>query len=153
MADFRLRRDADHWFRHIGDEKPFSTKFDVYYLCFILGLAAGRRSSPTTGSSDAPGFVDSFTREHKPHERLIAGIVLIEHLKHMGLSIEDRRDVNRIVAEIFGSEGLSSDGVALLNQYASGGFDFLLERYGNEPPRSIEEFLPRFVNLISAIDT
>ena len=149
MADFRLRKDTEAWFKHIAGKPPLETKFDLYYLCMLLGIVTRRTSLAT----DAPGFVDNFVESYRPQSLLIMGLALLAELKAIGCELDERDEVRRQLARLVGPGGVSNDGVAVLNGYASGGFDYLQERYGDLPPYSAEAFLPAFVELLTgAVD-
>ena len=151
MPDFRLRKDAENWFKHIAEEPPLTTKFDLYYLCLMLGLAARRASDPVKSGTSAPGFVDQFVREYKGQERLILGLLLRAELAGPGYEPDERDEVRQTLAGLVEGNGLSDKGVSRLNEYASGGFDALQERYGDVAPYSTEEFLPRYVGLLREV--
>lgn len=144
MADFRFPKQADHWFRKISKIEPFNTKFDRYYLCVLLGLAGRRDSNP----GDAPGFVDNVVDDYIPQKLLLVGLLLRAELRHYGIELEDRDDVRSSLAKLVGPSGLTAHGVSRLNAYASGGFDLLVERYGDAQPWSVEEFLPKYVEIL-----
>jgi len=144
MADFRLKRQVDRWFGRIGDKEPFKTKFDRYYLCVLLGLAARRESDP----EDAPGFVDSFVDDYKAQQLLLVGLLLRAELVHFGIELDDRDDVRKNLGRLVGPSGLTTHGVNRLNAYASGGFDLLVQQYGDVQPFTPEEFLPRYVRIL-----
>lgn len=144
MAEFRFRRQADHWFKHIGEKEPFKTKFDRYYLCVLLGLAGRRESNPM----DAPGFIDYFVDDYARQKLLLVGLLLRVELAHFGIELEDRDDVRDSLDRLVGPSGLTAHGVSRLNAYASGGFDLLIEQYGEAQPYTPEEFLPRYVEIL-----
>ena len=147
MADFRLRADAEGWFKHISKQSPFTTKFDTYYLCLLLGLACRRHSNPSD-AGDAPGFVSEFTSEYRMHQLSLVGLLLIAELTRFGTGPRDRVEVRRLLSDLVEPGGLSAEGVARLNEYASGGFDHLQEVYGDIKPMAPEEFLPRFADIL-----
>lgn len=149
-AEFRFRKQAEQWFKHIAENDPFRTKFDRYYLCLLLGLA-GRRESNPSESDEAPGFVDYFIEDYEQQQLLIVGLLLRAELEHFGIELDDRDDVRKKLEQLIGSKGLTRHGVARLNAYASGGFDLLVERYGEAQPRSVEEFLPRYVEVLHEV--
>jgi hypothetical protein len=71
-------------------------------------------------------------------------------LASLAIEPTDRASVNRVVNDIAGPGGLTSQGAALMNSYASGGFDLLLEEYREDEPRTVEEFLPRYLLILDA---
>jgi len=149
MPDFRLREDCRRWFGHISKRTPFSTLFDSYYLCFLLGVAARHTSNPSKGA-EAHAFVATFPRPYDQQQRLLIGLMIDAELVRLGIEPTDRASVNRIVNEIAGPGGLTSQGAARMNNYASGGFDLLIEEYREDEPRTAAEFLPRYLRILDA---
>lgn len=147
MADFRLRKQAQSWFKHIADTHPFKYKFDIFYLCLLLGVSARRSSKPTDGDS-APGFVDEFVGEYKTQSMIIIALLLRLEIARMGIELDDRAGVRGVLSEFLGIADVNSAGVNRLNEYASGGFDVLQEKYGDEAPRTPEEFFPRYLEIL-----
>jgi hypothetical protein len=148
MADFRLRTDTTEWFAHIERKPPLRTLFDLYYLCALLGIASRRRSDPRD-SGNAPVFVQHVIDEYRPQELLIAGLLLRAELAHYGYDLSDREAVQAQLASLVGPGGISDQGAETLNQYASGGFDLLQERYGEAKPETTAQFLPKYVELLA----
>ena len=146
---FRLSPGVEQWFSHLDGKAPFRTKFDLYYLCLMLGLASGRRADPA-----GPDFIDYFVDTYKSSQRLIAGLLTVAELKKLGIDMEDKAAVRKVIAELFdpaAPTGLSDEGIKSLNRYASGGFAHLTEAV--EKPHHAEAFLPEYHQLLqSAID-
>ena len=143
---FRLSPGAEQWFSHLDGKPPFRTKFDLYYLCVMLGLAIGRKADST-----GPEFIDYFVDTYKASQRLIAGLLTIAELKKLGINMEDKAAVRKVIAEIFdpnGPTGLSDEGMKILNRYASGGFAYLSESV--EKPHHPEAFLPEYHQVLHA---
>jgi hypothetical protein len=153
MADFRLREDADEFFRHIQTTAPFRTKWDVYHLCAMVGLFGQRSSDPTEEGIAAPVFVQYMIDEYKPIELILVALILLAQMARVGYRIEDRQEIQQLLAQLIDprASALGQEGVTLLNRYASGGFDLLVERYGDVPPRVPEEFLTRYVSILDEV--
>ncbi len=142
---FRMRSDVDDWFRHISKREPIQTKFDLYYLCLLIGLASGRSDRPT----NAGEFVDDFVKDYKPMQRLIIGLMLVAELNRLGIDLSERGEVQRQISRYLDPNNpanLTEEGFNRLNAYASGGFNYLVERHADKP-RNIEEFLQIYVQL------
>ncbi len=137
MADFRMRKDAEQWFKHIASKPPLKTKFDLYYCCLMLGLAAKRKSRPS--DAGAAGFVDHIPEDFKPVQELIVGLLLRAEIESMGVALTERDEVRRMLAELVGTNGLSADGVSRMNEYSSGGFEALADSM--DEPRTVPEFM------------
>jgi hypothetical protein len=72
-------------------------------------------------------------------------------LSRLGVDLADRVSVNRVVSEVASTSGLTADGARRMDGYASGGFDLLLETYDDDEPRSLEEFLPRYLRIWASV--
>lgn len=152
MADFRIRSDCRTWFQRVLNNSEFRLLlFDPYYLCFLVGVAAGRKSSPTEGGTEATAFVDTFPRPYDQQQRLLLGLMLSAELRRAGVDVTDRSSVNDIVNSLAGPGGLNAAGVATMNEYASGGFDVLITRYEGEEPWNLEEFMPRYLRILDEV--
>lgn len=148
MPDFRIRSDCRTWFQRLLDRSELKLLFDPYYLCFLIGVAAGHRTNPTEGRIDAPAFVDTFPRPYDQQQRLLLGLMLAAELRRADIDVADRASVNEIVNGLAGSGGLNAAGATVMNAYASGGFDVLIARYEGEEPWNLDEFLPRYLRIL-----
>jgi len=141
-----MRPEVDDWFRHISKQEPLQTKFDLYYLCLLLGLASGRSDKPTSATE----FVDDFVRDYKPMQRLIIGLMLVTELSRLGVDLAERGEVQIQIARYLDPNSpadLTEEGFNRLNAYASGGFNYIVEQLGDKP-RNIEEFLQIYVKML-----
>jgi hypothetical protein len=143
MAYFRLRSDAEKWFKKV-DKGP---KFDIYYYCALVGLMARRRNEPAGEASK--DVVDYFISDFKPYKNLIIGLVIIAELQKARIDLTEKSAVREVISRIVapGETGLTDNGVKLLNQYASGGYDYLIET-GALKPETREEFMLSYANII-----
>jgi hypothetical protein len=153
MPDFRIRSDCRTWFQKLLRNSDFKLLFDPYYFCFLIGVAAGRRSSPTEGGIDAAAFVDTFPRPYDQQQRLMLGVMLAAELRRAGIDVTDRPSVNEIVNGLAGAGGINAAGVYVMNEYASGGFDELITRYEGEGPWNLDEFMPRYLRILDDVMT
>lgn len=136
---FRLKNEVEEWFRYIADKPPFKTKFDLYYLCLMLGIATGRMDT----LANAQEFVDSFVADYRPMQRIIIALFLISELHRMGLEITEREEVHGLLNRYIDSASpanLTEEGFAHMNQYASGGYLYLVEKL-QDKPHQVEDFL------------
>lgn len=146
---FRLRQDVESWFKHIKDEKPIKTMFDRYYLCFILGLAADRRSTPEKMCVKVSDIIDYFITEYRPYQRLITGLLVRAELSRTGIEITERKEISKFFIDYIEPNSptqLTDLGMTKMNEYASGGFDYLTEQVHTQP-YTIEEFLRIYMNI------
>lgn len=150
---FYLRNDTEQWFSHIKDQKPYiDTKFDLYYFCLMVGLAAGNKS-PVTARSEATEFQKSFVRAFIPVQKLIIGLLISTELKRLGVDISEKEHVYQRLTELVdpdSSTKLTEAGINKLNEYASGGYDLLTEELSSKP-YSVEDFLRSYVAIIRKI--
>ena len=147
---FRFRDDAEKWFGEIKDRPPFKTKFDMYYLCLMAGLASGRRVDLAKVSKAQPEFVDHFIEDYKPAQRLIVGLLILAEMKNMGISVEEKSDVQELIKTLITPDTetkLTAEGMRRLNAYASGGYQYLAEQQ-DVKPYSAEEFLRGYAGVL-----
>ena len=145
---FRLREDAERWFRALDGKEPAKTKFDLYYFCLMAGLASGR-------TSDATGFgareiIDEFIQDYQPAQRLLIGLLVTAEVRRGGIDLDEKTAVRAVFRRLItpGSKTqLTDEGMRCMNAYASGGYDFLSESR-DSAPASPEEFIRDFVGLI-----
>lgn len=94
--------------------------------------------------------MEYFVKPYDERQRLIIGLMIDAELEYLGVSLSDRTSVNRVVSDLAGPGGLTDLGAERMNAYASGGYDLLLEQYREDEPHTMEEFLPRYLNILAA---
>ena len=144
MSNFRLRVDAEDWFKKV-DKGP---KFDVYYYCAIVGMLNNRRNEPTGVSST--DIVSKFINDYKPYQNLIIGLLIIAELKKAGINITEKDAVRNEIQSLVspqGGTGLTERGTQLLNHYASGGFEHIRDARSTKP-ESRDEFMLDFIDMV-----
>jgi hypothetical protein len=147
---FRLRRDTEDWFKHILDQKPIDTKFDLFYLCLMIGFATGRASPPSKQGSGVTDIVDNFVTSYRPMQRLIIGLLLVAEVSRLGLDLSEKEEVTQQFDDLVdptSPTNLTETAMSRMNEYASGGFDYLAEQY-EARPYHVEEFLQTYVKLL-----
>lgn len=150
MAYFRLRTDAQSWFAEIADAPPFKTKFDVYYLCLLAGLASGRAAELSSAANPATDLVEKFVEDYRPVSRLIIGLLVTAELKKNGIDVSEKTQVRSLFKRLVDSESpnsLTEMGMRRLNAYASGGYEYLAEQRDMKP-YTAEEFIQGYTSLI-----
>ena len=148
VVRFRLRRDAELWFRELEGKDPIETKFDFYYFCLMAGLASGRRCD--ISGLETIELVGDFVLAYRPVQLLLIGLLVDAEVRKSGIDLRERDDVRSEFSRLVSARNstqLSSTGMRCMNDYASGGFDFLKESAGI-PPVSTEEFLRSFMGYI-----
>ena len=139
---FRLRRDTRKWFKNI--EHAFSLDFDMYYMCLMAGLAAGRKEDVPQGETTE--LVDDFPGEYRSKGRVILALFLSRELKSMGIKLSERATLHSAIQRLVdprSASHLSDVGMKEINRYSFGGFDVLTEWFRDQP-RTIETFLPLY---------
>jgi hypothetical protein len=147
MAYFRLRKDAEKWFREIADAPPFKVKWDVYYLCLMAGFASGR-SSESTAATD---LTERYVEEYRPARHFLIGLLVIAELKLTGVNRTDKAQVRELFKKLVqpnGTNDLTDFGMRRMNAYASGGWEYLAENR-DQRPFYVEEFLQSYPALIA----
>jgi hypothetical protein len=142
---FHIRTDARPWLKNVveplGSQAP---AFEVFYLCVLAGLTAGRTSDANAATTSE--LVENFPAEYASRGRLIVGLFLTREIKRRGIRIQEREPLHRAIAEFVDPRTpsqLSDAGVHQLNRYGYGGFEQLLEWFPDKPA-DLETFLPMF---------
>lgn len=144
--EFRFSQAGEAWFSNVRDQVPFRSKFDLYYLCLMIGIAAGRKADPSGAE-----FIGYFIDDYKSSGRLIAGLLTVAELRGLGINMTEKADVRRVIAELLdpiSATGLSDEGMRNLNRFAAGGFAYLSEH--REKPHHADEFLADYQGLLGA---
>lgn len=148
MTPFRIRIDAKKWFKHLRDD-GFSTDFDSFYICFLVGVLSGTRKE-SVATADTAELVDYFPDRFRERGRLLVGVFLATELNMLGVQMKEKKIVHNAIARLVKPDSLtylSDEGVKLFNSYAHGGFERLLDWF-DEKPMKLETFLrelPRYV--------
>lgn len=148
---FYIRKDAEKWFNNIKNQKPFvETKFDLYYFCLMLGLYECRKT-PVSDNSETTEFQKVFVKSYVPAQKIIIGLLICAELKRLGIDYSEKDDVHKLISNIIDTDSptkLSDKGMTKLNEYASGGYEVLTEKYPNRPYK-IEEFIRSYAKLFN----
>ena len=143
---FRLRREADRWFRYLFEKGPIGTKFDAYHLCLMLGLKRGQLDEAT----DSSEIYGKFPQEYAGSRYQIIALLISVEMRREGLDFSNHSASQSMVARYIDPENpasLSKEGFGRLNSYASGGFNLLSAAFA-EPPRDVNAFLVRYTDLL-----
>lgn len=136
---FRLRPDVDDWFKHIANKEPLKTKFDLYYLCLMMGLAL----SQCERAPSSQEFVQYFVGEYRPVQRLVLGLFIMAEMARRGLDVSDREEVRALINEYLDPTNpaqLKEAGFSRLNDYANAGYNAVVASFGAKPHQT-EAFL------------
>jgi hypothetical protein len=145
---FRIRQSVDQWFKHIGPKNngTLKTKFDLFYLCLLLGLADGKPEKV----ENAPEFVNNFVTEYQGVQNIIIGLMILAELSRQGINAEEKESVRKVFSQYVDPKApanLSDAGESKLNEYASRGFDILSKEIPTVPYDETE-FLRQYVPVL-----
>jgi hypothetical protein len=143
MAYFQLSTDVVKWFSDI--EKHYPIRFDLYYLCAVVGIRFEVKSDPV----NAKDLIENFPGGFEHTGRLLIGLLLSTELRLAGVDLDEKTEVERTIGHLVdpaSPSNLSDDGVKLMNKYAQGGFNYLFEKFADRP-RSIETFIRKYSKL------
>jgi hypothetical protein len=148
---FRLRSSVDQWFKHIGPKKEgaLKTKFDLFYLCLLLGFADGKPEKP----GNAPEFVNAFISEYQGSQNIIIGLLILAELSRQGIKATEKESVRQVFNNYVDTKSptnLSSNGEAKINEYASRGFDILCKEI-TTVPYDEADFLRQYISVASRL--
>lgn len=153
---FRLINNAERWFQNIGVNKgikTFDTKFDIFYLCLMLGLA-GRNKNPDIKTKETSDLVDVFPKDYQGRNaNMIIALFLRRELEEAKVNLVDKNSVNKNISQLIDPDSpskLSDEGMKALNQYSYGGFDLITSNF-LERPRYMEIFLPMYHDLLKRL--
>lgn len=153
---FQLRLDVDEWFYNInkGKTQQIKTDFDLYYFCLMMGLATKSKNNPSE-RCQCRDFIDYFVSDYKNQRNLIIGLLIRAELENLGISLDEKDATKDQLSELIEPNSqtkLKDKGIDKMNAYASGGFDYLREKFGSKP-NHLENFLQRYVKILrEAID-
>lgn len=139
----QMNPEMKKWFTEISNYYP--TDFDLYYLCFVAGVATRRKERPPKAND----FIDYYPGDFTMRGRLLVGILLATELEELGIELSEREAVRRNVRGLVESNGimLSKEGAKLMNHYAYGGWLSLSEHF-DDKPRTIETFVRLYAGFI-----
>ncbi|MFS0518522.1 hypothetical protein ACEYW6_28035 [Nostoc sp. UIC 10607] len=150
-----MRQDTEDWFSNIKDQEPIQTKFDIYYFCLMLGFSSGRCSNPAKKCPEFTDFVDNFVKDYRSSQTLIIGLLLRTELSRLGISINEKDEIRNLLLDLVDpttQTNLTDKGMDKMNEYASGGYDYIAEQLDSKPYH-VEEFLITYTNLLQeAVD-
>jgi hypothetical protein len=137
---FVMTNHARKYYAKLNESKhgKFSTMFDFYYLCLIIGIIKQQTLSPK-----GTEFIDQFTKEFIPKREEIIGLVISSEILRNNIDFENRARIESSMLSIVkpdSSSRLSAKGENIMNQYAEYGFQKILEIMP-DPPLNLDTFL------------
>jgi hypothetical protein len=143
---FRISTTCDHWFSNLADQEPLKNKFDYYYLCSLLGLAARQKAKL---GDDAREFVSEFINDYRPYQRQLIGLLLVTHLHDLGIKLDEKKAVAEQMVKLVApmrSAQLTDEGFNLLNGYCHHGFKLLEQEL--DKPHKMVFFLQKYHEML-----
>jgi hypothetical protein len=152
---FVYPKGARTFFKAVENVAPgqahFTTMFDTYYLCLMVGL--DQRTLASAEELESTTFYFRYPPEHQPHADLIAGLLVDAELDRRGIASTDRKSIEALMIELLDPQSpikLSDPGADLLNRYAAHGFEVI--RQASPPPHAVEDFLLAYHRLWSVLE-
>lgn len=148
MADFRLRTDARKWFSELRDNRAFRVDFDIFYFCFMAGIAGGHK--PQVQQSETAQLVDYFPERYRGRREQIVAMFLARELQELAVDSTQKEIVNSAISKLIDPHAqnfLSDEGVKLFNNYANGGYELLIGWF-DDKPRQLDTFLRAYKRFI-----
>ncbi|MFC1954002.1 hypothetical protein ACFLU7_00390 [Chloroflexota bacterium] len=138
---FRIPRKAlNEFFKLIRNEVDL--EFDLYYFCFMAGIATGRKET----IPESMDVVAYFPGEYRHRGKLLIALFLYSEMKQLGVKMNEKSHIYSEISRLVNPESqdhLSDEGLREFNRYAQGGYKVLEEWFDNRP-QSLEAFLRRF---------
>ena len=123
----------------------FGAIIQPYYLCMQIGMIKNQRREPDLMSRD---MIDYWASDAAEHEDLISGVGFYYYCIQNGIMEEDERTL-KLMDSFFSKERdkvYTAEGYSMLNKFAQGGFDYILENYGEA--NDLADFLIWFMEEI-----
>jgi hypothetical protein len=138
----------DAWFAHLHKDGALELQFDHYYMCLMIGFASLRDDSLNGGNE----LIRYFPGQYAAASKLIVGLLLIAETQKLGKQLSSKGDVEFLVQqylEASGSGALNEAGFERINNYANGGFNYLVEQY--EKPYHADTFFAWYSEKLCAL--
>jgi hypothetical protein len=114
----------------------------------MAGFAARRKAD--VESAAVTDLIDYYPKQFLGRGSLITALLISTELSLAGIDLNERDAVNRTISRLVTPEGashLTDEGARLMNRYANGGFEALIEHF-EDRPRTIETFLRTYHSVI-----
>lgn len=146
---FRLKPEIEGWFSNISPKGVLKAKWDLYYLCLMLGLASGRAEALTGDRTD---MVDYFIEDYKKSQKLIISLFMCAELGNLGIQFSDRLMAKDILDKYLNPTNpsyLTNNAFQRMNEYSYGGFLLLAENL--DKPHDQATFLLQYEDLLNRV--
>jgi len=130
---FRIRVESDKWFNKLrhNEKNIFKTKFDLYYLFFLNGIANIDKNPLLSKKDSTSEIIDYFPSDYIGSRHLIIGMLVITELKRLGIDFSDKINIQEKFHELVDPDTpskLTLKGFSIMNDYANKGFELLQEQ-------------------------
>lgn len=149
---FTMSKSAQDFFSNIiapegshgPKEKNKFIKFDVYYCCALIGMAAVQLDSDT--SDFKAQFVDKYPKAYSECKAHIAGLLVATEAKRLGIDLQSPELEELMLKYLSDDPTMLSEeeGIKTLNAYSLKGYHLIHEFPLEEKPTTKEEFLEAF---------
>ena len=128
------------YFEKIKSNTFLRTQWDLFYLCFLIGLATNQSDSP----QDEEGGYGEITTYPTEGFRSIDfySILIVQHLKNEELEITDKKNLKLRLERLMDLDDgkLSEKGYKIFNEYAYAGFEYLQTEISPSPTDGFSTF-------------
>lgn len=148
---FKISKKAQDFFSNImtlegshaaNDPRKFSTQFDVYYCCALIGMAAVQLDDNTSELSD---LTENYPKPYIEYRAQIASLLVVTEAKRLGIDLQSKQLEETMLKYLSNDDTmLSEDGIRALNAYSLKGYHLIHEYPLVDKPTSREEFLEAF---------
>jgi hypothetical protein len=148
---FRLLHTAKTYFKNCS-QGEYSTDWDSYYLCFMIGIAANRRASATNNNSNV--FLSRFIEPYNSAKSVFICLLTHADLIKMGDELKDREAVRQSIEKIIDPDAqthLSEYAVDLMNEFAAGGYEHINETLPTQPAADPSYFILNWHEMLSSL--
>lgn len=150
---FKLPKEAREYFKLIEDADSqslkFAVKFDMYYLCLMVGL--NNRKLATEDKVETEAFITYYPEGFYGDKSLpIAGLLIDAEMERKAIEPSDRTSIEALILELIDHQKttkLSDKGIERLNQYAARGMEIIRDNIPKT--RELETFLVHYYKLLN----
>lgn len=147
---FKRTNEQISFFKKISKKSIFELDFDFWYLCLLVGIAAGRKEQ-LDSSND---MTARFPNDYSSIENLLISMLIHIELVEKGIEPDDKQSVRQVVEQIIDPTNrpfLTTSGFKVFNEYSNGGFEIINEAFRAQPPDDPSSFLIKYGVLVEKI--
>jgi len=147
---FNMSHNAKQYYDKLRDGEIIKIQFDFYYICLLIGF----KFKEFGKNVELVEFFHKFPNEYLSRKEEIIGTLITTEIKRLGVNVENKSRVQELMLKLVNPESitrLSSEGEKLMNKYAEGGFNFIVEKIGS--CSTTDTFLVRYYDEFMAETT